>query len=486
MKKHLCNLLALGLAVSAIPLSACGEGSATGKANLLRIASWEEYIDMGGDFYAYDPDNPDLEAFKSWYKTTFGITLSEKTKSLDEEFVDWYHKTYAGTEGYQPNLEVEYVPMQDNETMYNKIKMGDRYDLLCPSEYMAMKLKEENYLAPYSSAFFDTAAEKNHYVRNASAYTSEIFKSCGLEEYIAGYMWGTTGFIFNPDAIGESRDEARSIMRSWNSLYAPETKNKITAKDNVRDSYFMGLGMLYEEELLAARTAFEAEKAKYEQGQLSEAEYQAKRTAYRDLLSERMNDTEKATTDKVKTLLQKMRKNVYGLETDEGKMDVVTGLLDASYQWSGDAVFMINEAESYDIELEYVIPDSVSNIWFDGWVMMKGGNEPLATAFINFLSLPQNVVRNMYYVGYTSCLSTDEIFDYIAMQYASESAENTVQYDLSYFFGENHVLTVDESQTRRQLCAQYPQSDVIDRLVVMDYYKKADNDRINRMWINIK
>ena len=307
-----------------------------------------------------------------------------------------------------------------------------------------------------------------------------------MSEYIAGYMWGTTGFVFNPHNIGKDASNARNIMKSWNSLSSPEMKNKITAKDNARDSYFMGLGMYYETELLAEKSKFDTVKENYKNGKISETEYNQARTNYKALLSNKMNDTSKTTINNVKNLLKRMRNNVYGLETDEGKMDVATGLLDASYQWSGDAVYIINEAEAFDLELEYIIPESASNIWFDGWVKMKGANEELATAFINFLSMPQNVVRNMYYIGYTSCLKSEKIFDYIAWCYEDTETENAEQYDLSYFFGDNHVLTVDATQTYRQLFAQYPDEDTIDRLVVMKYFEKEDNDRINRMWINIK
>ena len=485
MKKQLSKILAFSLLLASLPLSACENGlNFSSKAdNVLRVASWDEYIDMGGSVYADYEENCD---FIEWYKDTFGITLSEKTKPLYEEFVDWYHKNYKDSENYQKNLVVEYIPLQDNETMYNKIKMGDRYDLLCPSEYMAMKLKAEKLIEPFAPSLFDESIIGNYYAQNASAYTKEIFDEAGLSEYIAGYMWGTTGFVFNPHNIGKDVNDARNIMKSWNSLCSPETKNKITAKDNARDSYFMGLGMYYETELLSEKSKFDTVKQKYKNGTISETEYNQTRAAYKSLLSDKMNDTSKATTNKVKDLLKKMRKNVYGLETDEGKMDVVTGLLDASYQWSGDAVYMINEAEAFDLELEYIIPESASNIWFDGWVKMKGANEELATAFINFLSMPQNVVRNMYYIGYTSCLKSEEIFDYIASSYESDEAENTEQYDLSYFFGDDHVLTVDVTQTYRQLFAQYPDEDTIDRLVVMKYFEKEDNDRINRMWINIK
>ena len=488
MRKYLSKILAFSLLLASLPLTACdnGNGFSSHAENVLRVASWDEYIDMGGSVYAYDEENPELEEFKAWYKDTFGITLSEQTKPLYEEFVDWYHQNFKDSANYQKDLVIEYIPLQDNETMYNKIKMGDRYDLLCPSEYMAMKLKAENLIVPYSSDLFDATKTGNYYAQNASAYTQGIFQDAGLGEYIAGYMWGTTGFVFNPHNIGSNPDEARNIMKSWSSLYSNALKNKITAKDNARDSYFMGLGMLHENELLQEKSNFDAIKAQYKTGAISETDYTAARTAYKNILADKMNDTSSSTTDKVKDLLKKMRKNVYGLETDEGKMDVVTGLLDASYQWSGDAVYIINEAEFYDLELEYVIPESASNIWFDGWVMMKDANEELATAFINFLSMPQNVVRNMYYIGYTSCLKSEEIFDYIAFSYETDETENTEEYDLSYFFGDGHTLTVDKAQTYRQLFAQYPDESTIDRLVVMKYFEKEDNDRINRMWINIK
>ena len=98
--------------------------------------------------------------------------------------------------------------------------------------------------------------------------------------------------------------------------------------------------------------------------------------------------------------------------------------------------------------------------------------------------MPQNVVRNMYYIGYTSCIAGDEVFDYINEQYGDD--EGDTPYDLSYFFGEDHVLTTTEDQTRRQLFAQYPDEKTIDRLVVMKYFDKKTNENANRIWNTIK
>ena len=77
-------------------------------------------------------------------------------------------------------------------------------------------------------------------------------------------------------------------------------------------------------------------------------------------------------------------------------------------------------------------------------------------------------------------------------------AEYIDEYDLSYFFGEGTYLSVDTSlfgfegewedgkiNRGRQLFAQYPPENVIDRSVVMlDFGDKLSN--LNQMWINVR
>ena len=459
MRKQLIFILASCMLLCS---TACNNQDPTTKKddNVFRVASWDEYIDMGGSIY--EEDDPDLLDFKNWFQELTGIDLNN-TRPIYEEFQDWYN-----AQNPDHPIVVEYVALQDNETMYNKIKMNDEYDLLCPSEYMAMKLKAEGLLQAYDASFFDPSLEENFYAQNVSAYTKEIFTKTGLSEYIAGYMWGTTGFVYNPEPgkIGRTAQETRDIMSRWDCLTSDACSRKITAKDNVRDSYFMGLGMYYEKELLALDPTAKD---------------------YADTLSKKMNDVSQETMANVKVLLENARKNLYGLETDEGKMDVAMGRLDASYQWSGDAVYILDMAEENDepLFLEYSIPKSASNLWFDGWVMMNGANKKIAQAFVNYISRPENVIRNMYYIGYTSCIAGEKVYDYVDYTYSDE--EGTASYDLSYFFGDTFApLTVDETQTRRQLFAQYPDAVTKNRLVVMNYFKPDENERANRMWNNIK
>ncbi|MBE5752089.1 MAG: extracellular solute-binding protein [Clostridiales bacterium] len=451
MKKRLSYLLALCISFSTLVLPACTD-SGLGKRgeNVLRVASWDEYICEGGE-----------------------DSYVENSRPLYEEFEDWYFEQ-TGQE-----ITVEYVPLQDNETMYNKIKMGDDYDLLCPSEYMIMKLAKEGKLQKFPQEFFDTSVKTNYYAKNVSSYIKGVFDGLHIDEqstltdYAAGYMWGTTGFVFNRNEISPD------IMTDWDAFTSSACERKITAKDNVRDSYFVGLGLYYQDELNALRDDLD-------RGNITLHDYQT-------TLSRMMNDTSETTMNAVKKKLIALRQNVYGLETDEGKLDVAYGRLDASYQWSGDAVYILDvadEREDESLDLAYTIPKSASNLWFDGWVMMDGIDEKTknaAMAFVNFLSIPENVVRNMYYIGYTSCIGGDEVFDYVTETYGAEDSDkDTAEYDLSYFFGDGYTLTTPQEQTYKQLFAQYPPATDIHRLVVMTPFDKKTNERANRMWTNIK
>jgi spermidine/putrescine transport system substrate-binding protein len=435
MKKHISLFLALLLAGSALAtLSSCNQG------NVLRVANWAEYIDGGG------ADSELLREFEVWYEEQTG----EK-------------------------IRVEYSVADDNETLYNMIKMGDKFDLICPSEYMLMKLADEDRLLTFPERFYDTSIPTNYYAQYVSPFIKETFNSNVISEtnqkpwsaYAAGYMWGTTGFVFNPESV-ESED-----VQTWKVFTNTKYKNKITAKNNVRDSYFAGLAMHYENRFLELNTQFK-------NGTIDKASYQ------KELFS-LANDTSEETMSSVKDILKSMTSNLYGFETDEGKNDTIAGKVTVNYQWSGDAVYIIDEAEEAGTILNYAIPDSVSNLWFDGWTMPKGcSNQNAAMMFINFLSLPENAVRNMEYIGYTSCIGGDAVFDTMCDWYGAEDDDETaVEYDLSYFFGEGYSIVTPEEQLNRQLFAQYPTEQAINRCVTMRYFKRDENARANNMWNDI-
>lgn len=488
------------LGASVIPLSACAKSE---EVLTLRVANWEEYIDLGdwGEDELIDIQNPYAE------NPDDGII---GRNSIVDDFTEWFNSQNFGYE-----IKVEYSTFGTNEDLYNRLKLGDVYDLVCPSDYLIMKLIAEGAVEPYSDDFLDAEEESNYYTRNVSPYIAGVFSDNGWTQYAACYMWGTVGVMYNPETIEDVED-----INNFDILLDEDYYKQVTVKDNVRDAYFAALSILNKDTLL--------------KGDITAEE----RTAL-------LNATDEETVAAAEDILKRIKENVYSFETDSGKADMITGKVAANTQWSGDSVYIMDEAESDETnptELWYSVPEECTNLWFDGWVMLKdgiGGDErkkQAAEAFVNFLSRPDNAVRNMYYIGYTSAIASDTMFDYFDWyyglsldpedeEYFDEEITEVFEYDVSYYFGgekgdytiyidasaidfdrqkyadyktierlgeeygndiEYTVYSgIDDISRGRQAFAQYPPESVIERSVVMQDF----GDRlgaINQMWINVR
>ena len=291
------------LAVIMTILSACGDKEDADTV-VLRVCNWEEYIDEGG----WDDDELiELENGRN--------IIGEN--AMYHDFEEWYYETYG------IKVKVEYSCAGTNEDLYNQLTLGDVFDLVCPSDYMIMKLMAEDKLVKFSPAFFDIEDEENYYSRGVSPYIRKIFDENEIDgeswgEYSAGYMWGTTGIVYNPEEI------TRTQASNWELLRDSSYKRRVTIKDNVRDAYFSALAVYKRDKLLSAEFV--------------------EREDYRQALAKEMNDTSDDTISAVEEILRDMKENAYSFETDSGKADMVTGKVLANYQWSGDAVYTIEQA----------------------------------------------------------------------------------------------------------------------------------------------
>ncbi|MDE7479477.1 MAG: extracellular solute-binding protein, partial [Lachnospiraceae bacterium] len=223
---------------------------------------------------------------------------------------------------------------------------------------------------------------------------------------------------------------------------------------------------------------------------------------YHERLADMMNDVSPQTIERAQELLDQLMDNVYSLETDSGKADMISGKIVANYQWSGDAVYAMDQADEDDFELKFAVPKESTNLWFDGWVMLKSGigdnadRQHAAESFVNFLSRTDNAVRNMYYIGYTSAIAGNEkddtIYEYLNWCYGAEEEDDDImEYPVGYFFSgdnsdENYILQSSSDQIGRQLYSQYPPQDVMDRTAIMRYFDEDANKAINQMWINVR
>ncbi len=431
MKRFLSLMLTLLMLLPTVLLVGCKEEKST---NVLRICNCEDYID----------------------------------EDLLAEFTD------------ETGIEVIYSTYGTNENLYNELVINpNSYDLVVPSEYMIEKLAEEGRLNK-----LDVERVPN-YKNNVSKYIDNRLKDIPvnvtagqykqqpsvLADFMVGYMWGTMGWVYNTDNVAEED------VNSWGDVFENSALNKkATIKDAVRDSYLVGLAMVYKDELSAATTNEE--------------------------ITQILNRVDKTSIDKVGAKLNSIKSKLYGFEVDSGKNDIVLGNIDAYVAWSGDAAYAIDvasgEVEDEDgtfVEntrnLSYYIPDEGSNIWFDGFVMPAGStNFDAVYKFLDFISNPENVYRNMNYTGYTSMVVGEKIFNDVVLGWFDESEDLAVgegiEIDLSYLFGAGDYKVTVSNEGYGRFIAQYPTEEIANRCAIMKNFNDETLMAINEMWEGVK
>ena len=343
---------------------------------ILRVYNWEEYISESDDDETIDV----ITQFEKYCKETL-----------------------------KRNVKVEYSTFGTNENMYNELNLSKKktadgvtysYDLVCPSEYMLLKMMREGMLEK-----LDINAIPD-YRDNASPYIQNLFKSLknegsdeSLYDYAACYMWGTMGYVYNPEIVSDE-DAAH-----WNLLWKDKYKGKGTIKDSVRDSYILAVGYCLKDELDGVLEEYQASE-----------KTPADEKLYNKKLTDIFNRTDEKTVNAVGKALTELKDKIYGYEVDSGKKEMAQGKIAINFAWSGDAVYTLDEAEEEDADgnsltLRYAVPEEGSNIFFDGWAMPKGAKKDLAQEFINFVEKPENACLNMDYIGYTSAIGGKTLYE---------------------------------------------------------------------------
>ena len=360
-------------------------------------------------------------------------------ESLLAEFEEWYYEQ-TGEE-----VEVVYQLFDINEIMLAKIERGkEDFDVACPSEYIIERMLKNDLLLPINKDFGSTP----NYLGNVSPYIQEVFNKIdgggkNANDYAVGYMWGTSGFLYNTKYV--TREEAST----WSSLWNAKFDKKLLIKDAFRDVYSPLL--IY------------ANQERVKSGEVT--------------LDELMHDATDESIAVVEALLKRAKPYVAGWEADFGKEIMTKEKAWLNLSWSGDAVWAIEEAAAVDVELDYVVPDEGSIVWFDGWVIPKyAKNTKAASYFINFMCKPENAIRNMDEIGYVSVIGTPDVMEYMSESAVEAGFEEPL--DLSYFFGEEGSDVVINP-------VLYPDKSVIDRCTMM-HDSGPRTAALLEMWSRVK
>ncbi|MBQ8437562.1 MAG: ABC transporter substrate-binding protein [Alistipes sp.] len=388
---------------AALVLSACsGDDS---RQKILKVYNWADYID----------------------------------ESLLSEFEEWYFEQ-TGEE-----VEVVYQLFDINEIMLAKIERGkEDFDVACPSEYIIERMLKNDLLLPINKDFGSTP----NYLGNVAPYIQNVFSQIDgsgkdPNDYAVGYMWGTTGFLYNPKYVTDEE------VSTWSALWNPKFDKKLLIKDAFRDVYSPLLIYANQDRLRAGEVT----------------------------LQELMHDSSDESIATVEALLKKAKPYVAGWEADFGKEIMTKEKAWLNLSWSGDAAWAIEEAAAVDVELDYTVPEEGSIVWFDGWVIPKyAKNTKAAAYFINFMCKPEIAIRNMEEIGYVSVIGTPEVMEYMS-ESAVEAGLEQAQ-DLTYFFGEGADSVIIDP-------VMYPDREVIERCAMM-HDSGSRTEALLAMWSRVK
>ncbi|MBQ8553272.1 MAG: ABC transporter substrate-binding protein [Alistipes sp.] len=388
---------------AALVLSACsGDDS---RQKILKVYNWADYID----------------------------------ESLLSEFEEWYFEQ-TGEE-----VEVVYQLFDINEIMLAKIERGkEDFDVACPSEYIIERMLKNDLLLPINKDFGSTP----NYLGNVAPYIQNVFSQIDgsgkdPNDYAVGYMWGTTGFLYNPKYVTDEE------VSTWSALWNPKFDKKLLIKDAFRDVYSPLLIYANQDRLRAGEVT----------------------------LQELMYDSSDESIATVEALLKKAKPYVAGWEADFGKEIMTKEKAWLNLSWSGDAAWAIEEAAAVDVELDYTVPEEGSIVWFDGWVIPKyAKNTKAAAYFINFMCKSENAIRNMEEIGYVSVIGTPEVMEYMSESAVEDGLEQAQ--DLTYFFGEGADSVIIDP-------VMYPDREVIERCAMM-HDSGSRTEALLAMWSRVK
>ncbi|MCI5952297.1 MAG: ABC transporter substrate-binding protein [Anaerostipes sp.] len=260
---------------------------------------------------------------------------------IDKSLLTEFEKAY--------NCRIIYETFDSNESMYTKIRTGETYDILVPSDYMIERLIKEDYLAK-----IDWNQISNKENLNPDVMGQKFDPD---NEYSVPYFYGTVGILYNKKVVDKA-----DLADGWNLLRNKKYKGDIYMYDSERDSFMVAL------------------KA----------------------LGYSMNTSNKTKIQKAYRWLVKQRDTMDVVYVTDDVIDnMISGNKSIAVVYSGDGALIMSENE----DMDFFEPEEGTNMWTDCMVITKScKNTELAHEFINFMCDVDNAYLNSQEVGYSSAV----------------------------------------------------------------------------------
>ena len=321
MKKRVFAISMAGLTAASALLSGCGASGNTGTSGTDSAASGSA---DGGELYVYN-----------W------------GEYIDEDVISQFED--------ETGITVVYDLFETNEEMYPVIEADAvNYDVVCPSDYMIQKMRENDLLAELN---FDNIPNIDQidpaYMEMSQAFDPE-------NKYSVPYCWGTVGILYNTKLLDELGVPAPT---KWADLWDERLSGEILMQDSVRDAFMVALK--------------------------------------KDGCS--MNSESKDELEQAKQELIDQKPLVQAYVIDQVRDKMIGGEAAVGVIYSGEMLYIQDEVASLglDYDLEYVIPEEGTNLWLDSWVIPKNAkNKENAEKWIDFMCRPEIAKANFEYITY--------------------------------------------------------------------------------------
>ena len=321
MKKRVFAISMAGLTAASALLSGCGASGNTGTSGTDSAASGSA---DGGELYVYN-----------W------------GEYIDEDVISQFEE--------ETGITVVYDLFETNEEMYPVIEAGAvNYDVVCPSDYMIQKMRENDLLAELNFDNIPNIAQIDPaYMEMSQAFDPE-------NKYSVPYCWGTVGILYNTRLLDELGVPAPT---KWADLWDERLSGEILMQDSVRDAFMVAL----------------------------------KKDGYS------MNSESKDEIEQAKQELIDQKPLVQAYVIDQVRDKMIGGEAAVGVIYSGEMLYIQDEVASLglDYDLEYVIPEEGTNLWLDSWVIPKNAkNKENAEKWIDFMCRPEIAKANFEYITY--------------------------------------------------------------------------------------
>ena len=321
MKKRVFAISMAGLTAASALLSGCGASGNTGTSGTDSAASGSA---DGGELYVYN-----------W------------GEYIDEDVISQFEE--------ETGITVVYDLFETNEEMYPVIEADAvNYDVVCPSDYMIQKMRENDLLAELNFDNIPNIAQIDPaYMEMSQAFDPE-------NKYSVPYCWGTVGILYNTRLLEELGVPAPT---KWADLWDERLSGEILMQDSVRDAFMVAL----------------------------------KKDGYS------MNSESKDELEQAKQELIDQKPLVQAYVIDQVRDKMIGGEAAVGVIYSGEMLYIQDEVANLglDYDLEYVIPEEGTNLWLDSWVIPKNAkNKENAEKWIDFMCRPEIAKANFEYITY--------------------------------------------------------------------------------------